>query len=506
MTTNKLAADFGKVELLLRATDRSAVDPPPSDDRRREGLPSLIPLRLPSALLSNLSKDSGLVINFSGLAGDGSKSTDRAPHFITVRSNEASEEAPREQHPLKIDNANRSDWYQSSEKSNARFFVDKNELVRIGETTNQFTVETSAVIDLKDIGKKTRQLLDNERRKRKEIVRLDDADIVPCSEKGKKKLSVSSEVGDLPSKKVPSTVSKGKKKILTKPKRKRKDPTVDDWMPDLDHLNMNAVSKDDHSNILRLHGLPSGVKPEHISKFFHGLSPSLIFVLPSLPSVIKDWDAKQDFDTNNGMAVKRHSSDFRVFVKFQSAPVANAAMERMGEPMGFDKDSNVCSKSEITGAAIALSSVPKHVANFLQKHMAIHARKGQALAQTMKHVEKQLGSVVDMLWAMATKKLKLSFILHTPRRLQNLQPLMEQNYVPSIKSDYERLIKLYNKLIDQHEKLELDSSILLTHTFDPSCLEDSTHRITHAVSNWILDEISLNGRLIKEARFNFDSC
>lgn len=124
----------------------------------------------------------------------------------------------------------------------------------------------------------------------------------------------------------------------------------------------------------------------------------------------------------------------------------------------------------------------------------------------MKHVEKQLGSVVEMLWAMATKKLKLSFIRHIPRRLQNLQPLIEQNYVPSIKWDYERLIKLYNKLIDQHEKLESDSSILLTHNFDPTCLEDSTHRITQAVSNWILDEIFLNGRLIKEARLNFDSC
>lgn len=367
MGKSNVAVNCGKVELLLRSTERSAIEPPPPDDGRRGGLPALIPLRLPSALLSNLSKDSRIVFNFNGSADDDGDKSEMTPHIIAVRSNNAAEKDSTEQHPLKIYSANRSEWYQSSEKSNARFFVGKNELVRIGETTNQFTVETSSAIDLKDIGKKTRQLLDNERKKRKEIVRLHDAVIVPHPETGAIKRKLTSEVGDAPSKKAPSTATKAKKKMATKPKRKRRDPSVDGWMPNLDNLSVSAASKEDRSNILRLHGLPFGVKPEHISKFFHGLSPSLIFVLPSLPSTIKDWDAKQDFDANTRTAVKRHSNDFRVFVKFQSSPVADAAMERVGEPMGFDKDSNICNRSEIAGAAIALSSVPKYVASFFAK-------------------------------------------------------------------------------------------------------------------------------------------
>lgn len=82
----------------------------------------------------------------------------------------------------------------------------------------------------------------------------------------------------------------------------------------------------------------------------------------------------------------------------------------------------------------------------------------------------------------------------------NLDYLSHNHIVPMNNSQYLPLAKMYNRLIDTHEKLEEDCSILFTHEFDPSCMEDSVHRISQSVSNWILDEIYLVGRILKESR------
>ena len=123
------------------------------------------------------------------------------------------------------------------------------------------------------------------------------------------------------------------------------------------------------------------VKPEHIYKFFHGLNPSLIFILPRFDSYIQGWDAIANNDNvgekNSDILVERHASNFRVYVKFTSSLVANAAIERMGESIGLTDrrgeedggDAMICGKREIVGASIAMSPVPKHVALFLQKYM-----------------------------------------------------------------------------------------------------------------------------------------
>ena len=365
-----------KIELLLRSTPQDVPIAPP-ETIRNNNFPALIPLRLPASLLTNLTNESRLVIEFNEpeySIGDGKQTAkeDLSPYSITVKKNRSADKESEEQHPLKVEPDKGTQWYQSSEKDPARFFVNKNELIRIGDTFNRYTVEASSVIDLKRIGNKTRKLLDDERKKRKEIVRLDDNEAIPHRHhEAAKKLKQSSELASaLVVKKAATKATNARKRNATT-KRKRKDPSIDSWMPDVDHLLSKAISKEDHSNIVRLHGLPLGVKPEHVSKFFHGLSPSLIFVLPSLSCHLEDWDAKHDFDGNgsNTNIVTRHPSDFRVFVKFQSAPVADAAIERAGESIGFDKDSTVCDRKEVTGAAIALSPVPKYTATYFQKHM-----------------------------------------------------------------------------------------------------------------------------------------
>ena len=74
--------------------------------------------------------------------------------------------------------------------------------------------------------------------------------------------------------------------------------------------------------------------------------------------------------------------------------------------------------------------------------------------------------------------------------------------IPTNNSQYWQLAKMYNRLIDTHETLEADcGGIIFTHAFDPSCMVvDSVHRIASSVSNWILDEIYVVGRMLKESR------
>lgn len=129
---------------------------------------------------------------------------------------------------------------------------------------------------------------------------------------------------------------------------------------------------------------------------------------------------------------------------------------------------------------------------------AISIRKGEALSESLSAVERQIGSEVSNLaWAMAANKLQLDF-RHTSTRLEKL--FHHHQTIPSNTAQYNSLIKVYNQLIDEHEMVERETSLLLTHTFDPSCIEDSAHRITQSVSSWLLDEIDVIENNLREAR------
>ena len=121
----------------------------------------------------------------------------------------------------------------------------------------------------------------------------------------------------------------------------------------------------------------------------------------------------------------------------------------------------------------------------------------------MSKIEQKLGTVLHMVWKMATKKLDLKQqIIRKGDKgdTHRLDYLTYEYIIPTNKLRYEKLAKMYNQLIDIHETLEVDSSLLFMHTFDPSCVEDSVHRITQSVSNWLLDEIVVIGHLLKESR------
>jgi hypothetical protein len=103
---------------------------------------------------------------------------------------------------------------------------------------------------------------------------------------------------------------------------------------------------------------------------------------------------------------------------------------------------------------------------------------------------------MQLIWQMAIKKLNLSHRLGG----RGYSTTTDHDCtVPQNETQYQTLAKLYNTLIDAHEKLELDSGVIFTHAFDPS-IDDSASRITQSVSNWLLDRVSTIGRLLNESR------
>ena len=101
-----------------------------------------------------------------------------------------------------------------------------------------------------------------------------------------------------------------------------------------------------------------------------------------------------------------------------------------------------------------------------------------------------------MAWIMASKKLKIEYIITK----KDLTILGKAHAFPTNSSEYKSSVTRYNSLIDLHEKIEMNLGLAMTHTFDPSCMQDPAHRITQSVSNWILDEIDIIGKLLKESR------
>jgi len=351
----------------------------------------LIPLRIPVSLLSTLSSESQITLNNNNDNGD--------LESLTVTQSKTTKDE-QQTYPLEVTNSKQStDWYTSTTTTtntnttaSRSLASNKKELQHIGTSTKQYTIinnkpskSNNIKQNVKEIGKRTRRLLEEERAKRKEIVRLDydtnntDLCLPPLPEE--KAAAAAEKQQQLSTEKIKAPQNKSSKPTTIRKRKRKVASNIDGYMPNVDHLLLSTTettTKDDYSNIIRLHGLPINVKPEHIYKFFHGLNPSLIFILPRFDCYIQGWDAiaNNDNGKDNGSSsvlVERHASNFRVYVKFTSSLVANAAIERLGESIGLagigGEDGIVCGKREIVGASIAMSPVPKHVALFLQKYM-----------------------------------------------------------------------------------------------------------------------------------------
>jgi hypothetical protein len=267
----------------------------------------------------------------------------------------------------------------------------------------QHRVATALPDDVKDLGRKARARLQGERDKRPEIVRLEAAP----PEKGTTKRTGSFFQASLPRKRAAATVGTTlkKRKITAKPSRTVVNKGVDRWIPDIH--NLQICSRENRSNVVCLHGLPKGTTPGLLRRFFSGLDPQRIFVLPSNPIDIPEWDASHDnIRKKAGVRVERYDADFRVYVKFHAAPTAELAAGRSGEII-FLADNEDGDESN-TGASIGVTQIVKSTATYLIRHMAVDGEPGVPLEETLENVERVLDPMVSsILWTTAIRELNL---------------------------------------------------------------------------------------------------
>ncbi len=409
--------------------------------------------------------------------------------------------------------------------------------------------------DVREAGRKARMRLAEERSKRKEIRRIDD-DAEGQDLLMQKVPRAAGTSGDA-HKKSKGTSNNGRI-LWTEPARKKRrrptnaatsaietttqgdgqsDTIVDPWLPD-----SSSVDFEGRSNLVRVHGLPYGCKPEEIRRFFTGLNFVKAFVLASYHHHIDGWDCIDTEEllvaaTSNGKKrqkgssrrpiVKRYSSNFRVFVQFESTPGADQALKRSGETImtsngivlaeknhasendtddGEDEDEengNVKPKKKIR-AAVCISPVAKSHATFLKKRLlAIDGVKGKALHEVVDGVEERLPRFVRRtIWAFAGMKLRQAIQADTSSddddfggdvsKVSDAFAILERRKNTSRPKDagsYRSLAIAYNSLCELYASIEDKSAAnmaLLRH--DPTLFEDPVCRLTDAALDLISSE------------------
>ena len=415
--------------------------------------------------------------------------------------------------------------------------------------------------------------LEEEKSKRKEIQRIDD-DAEGQDLLMQKVPGAAGTNGDA-QKKIKSRSTKGI--LLTEPARKRRrrpakaaasvlvaenatqkddqnDTILDLWLPDATSVNMEG-----RSNLVRVHGLPYGCKPEEIRRFFKGLDTVKIFVLASYQHGIDGWDCididegaqglasgkgkKRRADTNWPI-VKRYPSNFRVFVQFESTPGADQALKRSGETLfasngivlgsqsgssGSDTDNtgeenkvkdNGTRKKKIS-AAVFVSPVAKIHATFLKKRLlGIDGIKGMALHEVADDVEERLPRFVRRtIWSLAWMKLRPNQPFEPEedddsvgdddnsvdaQKVADAFAILERRKLisrPKDANSYRLLATAYNSLCDLYAFIEDQSAVnMALFRHDPTLIEDSVCRLTDAALDLISTEAERVDLILRWAR------
>jgi hypothetical protein len=410
--------------------------------------------------------------------------------------------------------------------------------------------------DVREAGRKARLRLEEERSKRKEIQRIDD----------------DAEGQDLLIRKVPGPTnastngdthkqSKGRSIMLTEPARKKRrrpkkaaamvkgttqedahsNTIVDLWLPDSSSVNMEG-----RSNLVRVHGLPYGCKPEEIRRFFKGLNRGKIFVLASYHHTIDGWDcidteAAQKLAASKGKKgqrdsrpmVKRYPNHFRVFVQFESTLGADQALKRSGESVSVSNGTVLASKNgtnqgdiddgggESNGkdngkptkmlkvravrVRVRVTPVAKIHSTFLKKRLlAIDGVKGKALHEVVDDVEERLPRYVRRtVWSLAWMKLRPYQAIKPADDEDDESAVVVQEVAdafailerrksiarPKDANSYRLLATAYNSLCDLYASIEEQSAVnMALFRHDPTLLEDSVCRLTDAALDLISTE------------------
>lgn len=233
----------------------------------------------------------------------------------------------------------------------------QSELFHVGHSVQRITIHSGKEVEA--LGRKARESLEEEQRKRREIVRLEQ-DPEDASDNRKSGLAFAQAIRN----QRPRPSSTLKRKHTEKFSDAFRETSasagsVDTWKPNVSHVPQCAEGE--RSSVIRLHGLPLSVKPKSIRRFFSGLDLERIFVLLPNETRIRPWDERKHPPE---LLVARHESSFRVFVKFVSSPAADMALARSKEYLYHEGADN-----KKTGVHIAMTKVPKTIANYLQHHM-----------------------------------------------------------------------------------------------------------------------------------------
>jgi hypothetical protein len=263
------------------------------------------------------------------------------------------------------------------------------------------TPNNSLPEEIQNLGRKARARLEIERSKRREIHRVE---VLAPQEQRKETQPHSAliEAVHLETSKKAAARAIPKKRKRVVHKKPNADVAadariVDRWIPDVSSIAVPTTKK--ISNIVQLHGLPVETTTSHIQRFFSGLDPQRILYIPATPlgAHILELDAKS---VGPPTSVQRLDARTRVFVKFQSAPTATLAVQRSGE---------ILSATETKGAAIAVTSMPKNVATYLLKTLAVDYGRHDTIQSFGRHMELVLDPAIPaVLWEAAINDLGLA--------------------------------------------------------------------------------------------------
>jgi hypothetical protein len=366
----------------------------------------------------------------------------------------------------------------------------------------QQQVATALPDHVKDLGRKARARLQEGRDNRPEIVRLEAAP----SEKGTAKKAGSFFRSPLarniarkkPTEKV-ATLKKRKRRT-PKPSRTAVDKDVDRWIPDIHGLQI--CSRENRSNVVRLHGLPEGTTPELVRRFFSGLDPQRIFILPSNPIYIPEWDANHgNIRKKAGTRVERYDADFRVYVKFHAAPTAELAAGRSGEII-FLTDNEDGDESH-TGASIGVTQIVKTTATYLIRHMAVDGETGVPLEETLENFDRLLDPLVsNILWTTAMRELNLDVEYAVNDRSFDSSPLPASRI-----GDHSSKSGNTNELASRRQSLVKRRDLLLNQSpfpsaelLDPALAGDPIIHLTAGAVQCLRREIERIDDRVQEAR------
>jgi hypothetical protein len=277
----------------------------------------------------------------------------------------------------------------------------------------------------------------------------------------------------------------------------------------------------------------SYVTPELLRKFFAGLDDDIerIFAIPLFPFLIEPLD-----DLANMQLQLKHSGCcwLRIFIQFNSNTVADLAILRSGESITWRTSAagdqtlhhHHQKQQQLTFSIIVHPITENGFSTILAQKLSINTINGEPILTAVQRLHACLPPLVSqyLVWFMAASILKLSHYDKQKKpldviRYSNTEEMNNDSSCDSISemyttlsliSDYiwgkptttfsaidnrqqKYLISLYNALWDSHAELERTcSSLLLVGSSFGTSNHSTEHpavRIVQSVSNWLLDEM-----------------